>query len=416
MDNYLIINAPMGCKGHQVGRLLASCDNVLWYDHFKNGSQPWLPSYGLGKTFSRYHFNRRFEGAYGRGTDQYTVPPVLERAEAHNTDVHPEEQLLEWSKKVYPNNLLVVTHAKLTDSKKLFPNAKHLIVYPQNIDDVIERLKIVGADYRWSRNPQLTLQEAFTQDGQTFETSIKQFIQDIVTTYDLADSNDIVIHDAEDLCDPVIFADCCDKFNLDINYDNYEKVLNFVCGDNAKPQYETYRLFDKDFNIVEPFLQECEKKGFKNNNSLKTMKWDWCMQEGGAWFGTVKEGELISISGIHPFKDGYRALFRGAQTQPRPVKGLNKYQFQSWPFYSHLALQVEWARWQGSDKIYITTNVSNDDSGRMNRVHKSFASLEKRGIVTHCGIEEIFYTQQSVWQLNIDKYFEVRKIHENESS
>ena len=412
MDNYLIINAPMGCKGHQVGRLLASCDNVLWYDHFKNGSQPWLPSYGLGKTFSRYHFNRRFEGAYGQGTDQYTVPPVLERAEAHNTDVHPEEQLLEWSKKVYPNNLLVVTHAKLTDSKKLFPNAKHLIVYPQNIDDVIERLKIVGADYRWSRNPQLTLQEAFTQDGQTFETSIKQFIQDTVTTYDLADDNDIVIHDAEDLCDPVIFADCCDKFNLDINYDNYEKVLNFVCGDNAKPQYETYRLFDKDIPQVNKFLDVCTQKEFKNNTSLEVIKWSWCKKE-GSWWGTFNNKQLIALSGMHPFKDGYRALFRGAQIETRPMKGLNRYQFQSWGFYAHLPLQIEWARWQGKENIYITTNVENDASGRMNRIHKSFTALQKAGVVDYLGDEEIFYTLQSVWKVNIDRYFDVRKIYES---
>jgi len=110
MDNFIIINAPFGARGHQLGRLLCSCDNVLWYDHFKNGSQPWLPSFGLGKTFSKYHFTRRFEGAYGLGTDEHTVPPVLERAAATGSEQRPVELLKDWANKVYPNKLVLVLH------------------------------------------------------------------------------------------------------------------------------------------------------------------------------------------------------------------------------------------------------------------------------------------------------------------
>jgi hypothetical protein len=118
------------------------------------------------------------------------------------------------------------------------------------------------------------------------------------------------------------------------------------------------------------------------------------------------------MSGMHPFKDGYRVLFRGAQIEQRPIKGLNRYQFQSWGMWKELPMQIEWAKWQGKDKIYITTNVSNDASGKMNRIHRAFNALEKAGVVEYCGDEEIFFTQQSVWRVNIQKYFEVRKIYE----
>ena len=36
----IVINAPMGAKGHQIGRLIASCDNVAWYNNRKNGEHP----------------------------------------------------------------------------------------------------------------------------------------------------------------------------------------------------------------------------------------------------------------------------------------------------------------------------------------------------------------------------------------
>jgi hypothetical protein len=415
MDNFIIINAPMGCRGHQVGRLLASCDNVLWYDHFKNGNQPWLPSFGLGRTFSNYHFTRRFKGAYGIGTDGLTVPPILERADANGFELKPLEKLQEWSERVYPNNIIIVTHGKLNETKEIFPDAKHIIVCPLNIKETVERIKIVGADYRWGKKQDYTLRDAFTVEGKTFEDSMAESLKEIIDSYALATDKDIVINSSDELLNDQFFNAVCYKFNLTFNKTSYTKVKQFVNGDKAAPQYETYSLSNKDILLVEEFLAECDKRNFKNNSSLKALKWDWCTSEGGKWFGTVKQGKIVSMSGIHPFKDGYRALFRGAQLESRHVKGLNRYQFQSWPFYAHLPLQIEWARWQGSDKIYITTNVTNDESGRMNRVHKSFVPLEKAGVVTHCGIEEVFYTQQSVWQLNVDRYFEVREMHDEAS-
>ena len=57
-------------------------------------------------------------------------------------------------------------------------------------------------------------------------------------------------------------------------------------------------LLDQVTPELEEFIAECDKLGYKNNNSLKSLKFDWCL-ENGMWHGTFKDGKLIAISGIH---------------------------------------------------------------------------------------------------------------------
>jgi hypothetical protein len=160
---------------------------------------------------------------------------------------------------------------------------------------------------------------------------------------------------------------------------------------------------------LEDFIAQCTLFGYKNNSSLKELRWDWCL-EGGMWYATYTRNTIVSLTGIHPFKDGYRALYRGAQLWARPMKGLNRYQMQSWGIYDHLPLQIEFAK---GKTLYITTNINKDNSGRMNRIHKSFTAMEKGGMVSYVGDEQIFNAMQSVWKLNNDKYFEIRKLYES---
>ena len=165
----------------------------------------------------------------------------------------------------------------------------------------------------------------------------------------------------------------------------------------------TKRIYTADEDLMQ-FILECDKLGYTNNNSLKAMKFDWCINN-GAWFATFKNNKIISVSGIHSFKDGYRVMFRGAQLSARKI-GINKHHMQSYCFYSQLPLQIEYA---GTSPIYITTNVKNDASGKMTRIDKTFKLLEKTGLVKYVGCEEVFYTLQNIWQLNVDRYHEVRK-------
>ena len=170
----------------------------------------------------------------------------------------------------------------------------------------------------------------------------------------------------------------------------------------------TTRIYEADSQVLD-YIDACKKLGFKNNSSLDAMKWQWCLDT-GAWYATRKQDTIISITGVHVFKDGYRALFRGAQIETRPVAGLNRYQMQSYGIYDHLPLQIDFAH---GVPIYITTNITNDASGKMNRIHKSFRVMEQGGMVTYMGDEEIFYTLQRIWRLNVDRYFEIRKRYED---
>tara|TARA_B100000085_G_scaffold70905_1_gene63562 strand:- start:1215 stop:1739 length:525 start_codon:yes stop_codon:yes gene_type:complete len=155
---------------------------------------------------------------------------------------------------------------------------------------------------------------------------------------------------------------------------------------------------------LEDFIEQCTLLGWKNNSSLKELRWEWCL-EGGMWYATYNDDKIISLTGIHPFKDGYRALYRGAQLSPRPIKGLSRYQMQSWGIYDHLPLQIEFAK---GKPLYITTNIDKDNSGRMNRIHKSFTAMAKGGMVDYIDDEKIFNALQSVWKLNVNRYFEIR--------
>lgn len=153
------------------------------------------------------------------------------------------------------------------------------------------------------------------------------------------------------------------------------------------------------------FIKKCNDLNYKNNNSLKSMKFQWCLNTGGAWHTTVdNDGNIISLSGIHPFKDGYRALFRGVQLYPRNV-GLSKYHMQSHCFYYQLPYQIKFAN---ESPVYITTNTINDASGKMTRIDNTFRHLQRVGLVDYISSEEVSGALQNVWKLNVEKYNAVR--------
>lgn len=166
---------------------------------------------------------------------------------------------------------------------------------------------------------------------------------------------------------------------------------------------ETRRIYSASTELMQ-FTLECERLGYTNNSSLRAMKFEWC-RDTGAWFATYENNCIVSVSGIHTFKDGYRALFRGAQLHPRPV-GINKHHMQSYCFHSQLPHQIKYA---GPKPIYITTNTETDASGKMTRIDRTFQLLEKTGLVEYVGAEEVFYVQQNIWRLNVDRYNAVRK-------
>ena len=107
---------------------------------------------------------------------------------------------------------------------------------------------------------------------------------------------------------------------------------------------------------------------------------------------------------MHPFRDGWRALYRGAQLYSIPG-GLSRNHMNCWMFKYHLPLVIDFA---GDDPIYITTNTENDASGSMLRLNKLYHILEENGIVDHVSYEEVFGVKQNIWKLNNDAYLKAR--------
>lgn len=171
----------------------------------------------------------------------------------------------------------------------------------------------------------------------------------------------------------------------------------------------------KQINVADDtlnhFMLRCDLKGFKNNNTLQNLKFDWCLDVGGAWFATYKDNEIISLSGCHPWANGWRMLFRGAQMEARPI-GLNRHHMQSYGFYYELPLQLQFAFGDeidfDNDFAYVTTNTDNDASGKMTRINKTFSHLEKSGLVKGLGESEVYGVTQNTWLLNINNYNNVR--------
>ena len=156
------------------------------------------------------------------------------------------------------------------------------------------------------------------------------------------------------------------------------------------------------------FCKQCNALGYKNNSSLKEIRWDSTKSCGEFW-GAWHNKKLISIAGAHPLPEissnSIRVLFRGCQLFS-PYTALSPSHMNSVPFRDILPYQIE----KYADKdLYITTNIHKDNSGKMHRTHKVMQLLSKKGIVDLYIDDMILYnTNQSVWKLNKDKYFEIR--------
>jgi len=164
------------------------------------------------------------------------------------------------------------------------------------------------------------------------------------------------------------------------------------------------------------FTMKCKQHGYYNNASIDRLKVKWCVDNGGTFFATYLDDTLVSISGCHALPEvddkTYRILYRGATLpEAQNFQGvMNKYHMNSIPFFYHVPKHIEWARERGAEKFIITTNWDNQDIPTMEKSHRAFKVLEKRGIVT-CLSErvELFHTEQTLWELNLEKYFELRE-------
>jgi hypothetical protein len=156
---------------------------------------------------------------------------------------------------------------------------------------------------------------------------------------------------------------------------------------------------------LEIFCDEAESLGYNNNSSLKTMKYEWC-KDYGEYFCAIEDDKIVSVAGCHPLPEvndkAWRVMFRGAQLPGYNKSfGLNKYHMSAITWREIMPAQIEFCN---TNELYITTNIEHDASGKMNRTHRLFKGLAKVGMVEHYKDMELYYTDQSVWKLNIDEY------------
>lgn len=205
----IVINVLMASKGHQIGRLVASCSNVVWYDAPTNGEHPWLPCNGiLNDKLGQFHFDRRFK-------DDTTIPPVLDYA--RRSEYPNERPELNFDKCKDGEKLIYVTHSNLDEAKDYF-KGKHLVV----LDKSEERFFETSWNYRVGKTKKL-MSELYTRE------ECIQALNDTKNNYiEHMDANDFTINSVDDLLDEDIFKLFCNKFNLIFNKQDYDKVKDFL--------------------------------------------------------------------------------------------------------------------------------------------------------------------------------------------
>lgn len=204
----IVINVNMASKGHQIGRLIATCTNVLWYNHKDNGEHPWLPCDGiLNSELNKFHFDRRFN-------DNTTIPPALDYA--RRSDL-PEKPELSYERCQDDDNLIYVTSSRLDEARDYF-KGKHLVVLNKNYDRFME----TTWNFRVGKTKKL-ISELYTEE------EVETLLNDTLENYRKhMNSDDFVIGSIDDLLDEDYFNIFCKRFDLIFNENEYNKVREFL--------------------------------------------------------------------------------------------------------------------------------------------------------------------------------------------
>jgi hypothetical protein len=232
-NNCIAINFPMGAKGHIAGRLLATCNNVAWYDHILNGKNPWNAYNDPNDNFTLFHFSRRFYGAIGEGICSKTVPPVLEIAKRSNTN-YTKSSIITWKKNLYPLHFVYPTHSKLSSTRSFFSPAKHLIIIPNNIDDLVDRFIKTSFYYFIDlRDKTKTFKDKYEiiskETNQPIRKCIEQDLLKIIDEYNTSKTDsDTCINNVDNLLDLDYFLTVIKQLGLEFNRKDYLKTVKFI--------------------------------------------------------------------------------------------------------------------------------------------------------------------------------------------
>ena len=163
---------------------------------------------------------------------------------------------------------------------------------------------------------------------------------------------------------------------------------------------------------LEEFCKECKNLGYANNSNFEAMKLEWCKQRGEYWCA-IKDDKIVAVAGCHPLPEvgpnAWRILFRGCELpQNDTFKGLGKGDWNSITQREFIPVMINWCP---SDQLYITTNTYHEHSnGKASRNHRLMGLLAKQKILDKHSEMMLYYTEQTVWKLNIKEYTRRRSL------
>lgn len=174
----------------------------------------------------------------------------------------------------------------------------------------------------------------------------------------------------------------------------------------------TEYLVTQDFSRynLDKFMDRCAELGFHNNSSKREMRWDWVYENMGGFWAFVKDEDIISLSGCHPFPgmegDTYRIGYRSVVIPGEdPFKGISKYGYNAIPNRILFQYQIRFCQRIGVENFILTTNSDRD--GHLHMSHVMEQRINKyTNLSEYLGDQMIFNHKQSLWKYNIDVYIE----------
>jgi hypothetical protein len=222
-NNCITINFPNGAGGHQLGRLIATCNNVVWYDYEGNGVAPWILYKQSDPRFSKFHFNRRFKGAIGNGVCEKTIIPVGSKS---NLNLQNQKKIIhEWKEKLVPNNFVYTLHEPVDIVRNIFGTHKEVFIIP-DIEFLYERF--MKTSYYYFIDPKDKLYTMGDKLGHD-KNKIYDFLQDKISQLENnITQNTFVVNNVKDMLDETKFQELCKHFDLDFNLDRFTAVKSII--------------------------------------------------------------------------------------------------------------------------------------------------------------------------------------------
>ena len=162
---------------------------------------------------------------------------------------------------------------------------------------------------------------------------------------------------------------------------------------------------------LEVFCKKAKELGYVNNSSLKLMRYDWC-KENGEFYCAIKGDDIVAVAGCHTLPEfspnAWRIMFRGCELPgASPYKGLNK---GDWNSITQRDFIPEFINYIPSEELYISTNISNEHSGKALRNHKIMNILARQKDAYSIDVCDMMLNNvhQTIWKLNIEQYLSRR--------